>query len=515
MVSQTIQRINGLLLGRTPSQSGELHVVKGRNFMPFLEGPRSYFGGDLISQSALSHNACHTAEFSHDGTSVYIDETGIYQLNDKCLLYRVFEFECEETEKEPCDFDYPWTHAYVGDSHFYSHPRFGLIEYDTFKKEWCQHSRQKLGFTDLIFGITQSNGSLIVQSRDTVTWSEFDQGANLIENEYTGAGSQSLHLAMGGRPLGVYSDGQGWFSFTSNGAMYSRPLSSAQILSGENIEASAVFRHDNFPLESVPFSPYSITNISPSLIAFLGNKGLMQVGRFDNNQFTSRTFAPVMSRWFREKLLKCSDDYLCNGFHRLFYSKERNWLFVSFAHDELRTYEESLVYDLELEEWGSFNRRHRMIMNFPRNARSNQQENIGWLTPEGYMFSFNERGMSETSPPFGMNLTTLDSFIDIGYIRPESETDTERQYSLEGFTIETNECQTNFKALCFAADGECDYDEICEPREPYKHSERNCANYYVCSNLGTVHIIRLTADEINESFWVTLIRLNLKERGKI
>lgn len=483
--------------------------------MPHLEGPRSYFGAELISKSALLGRAQNPAFFAHDGTQIYIDETGVYQLSADCNYIRLFAFECFEREKEPCDFEYPWTTAFVGDSHFYAHPRVGLIEFDTFTGEWCQHSREALGFSDLIFGITEANGSLIVLSRDTVTWSEFDKGHGLIENEYTGAGSQSLHLAKHGRPLGVYSDGQGWFTFTSNGAMYSRPLSSAQILSGENIEASAVFRHDRFALNSVPYGPFSITNISESLIAYLGNKGLQQVGRFDNNQFTAKTFAPEMSRWFKEKLLKCNDDYLCSGYHRLMYSKERNWLFVSFAHDNFHVYDESLVYDLELEEWGSFNRKHRLIANFPRNTHSYQQDRLGYLSPLGYSFVFTEEGYHKQSPAFGEVLESLDSFVDIGYIRPENDEDTERYFSLEGFTIETNNCQNEFDAVVFSVKGECDYDAECPSCEPYLHSKRNCANYYVCSNLGVVHIIRITANNVNESFWIKLIRLNLKQRGKL
>ncbi len=516
MPSVLLKRINGLLLGRTTTQAGEIHVVKGRNFMPFLEGPRSYFGSEPLTNSPFDDTSKYFDVFPNDGDFIYIDENAVYKITEDCYVEKVFDIECRETEREPCDFEYPWSHAYVGDSYFYAHPSVGLIEFDTFTKEWCQHSRVKLGFSDLIFSITKADQSLIVQSRDTVTWSEFDNGTALIENEYSGAGSQSTHLAGRGRPLGVYSDGQGWFTFTDKGVMYSRPLSSAQIISGEDIETSARFRHDEFETDSIPFSPYSITNISKSLILYVGNKGLTQVGRFDNNQFTSKTFSPEMSRWMRECLFNRNDDHLTWGSHRLFFDKSRNWLFMSFSHEITDVFDESLVYDVELQEWGSFNRKHTLVRNFPRNSHSYQHSRLGFLTRNGYINVFNSRGYHVTNYAGALKKEGLDSFIDVGYIRPEnSEEDAERQYSLEGFTIETSKCETEFQVEVYGAMGECDYEDECSAVEPFKHSTRNCANYYVCSNLGAAHIVRIIANRINESFWIKLIRLNLKQRGKL
>ena len=483
--------------------------------MPRLEGPETCFASDLLTNGNADFGI-YVDLFRHNGHSIIISERGVWSVDNNCHMTSCMTFSCKETKSCANDFCYPWSHAYVGETHYYAHPAVGIVAFDTFTNEWKQLSRKQLGFTDLIFGITAVNGSLIVLSRDTVTWSAFDEGELLIENEYQGIGSQNLHLAENGRPLGVFSDGTGFFTFTTNGIMYSSPMSTAQVIAGESIESSAVFRHVTFDTDEfteVPLSPFVIAKVSKARIAFMSHKGIYQIGRFDNNQFALKPLDPVMNRWFREKLFKCFPYETC-GRLRLFYDGQEGWLYVSIAK-ETYVYDEALVWEFELEEWGQFGEPHRVIgeVNFNGNSRAN----TGYIAHDNYVRRFTKSSVSEYWFGDAFHKVSHKSFVTIGTITTIiAEGDGDFLSEVSKLVIETGSCPVNrFKAYLASGNGPCFYKENCNYELMYRQETRNCANYYSCSNQGLYHMVYVTALEANEYFAIKTLRVTSQKKGKI
>lgn len=508
-------RVKGLTLGQSVSQIDGLAVCAGRNFMPALAGPRSYFGAKVNSAYPLT-DGMHPATFRQNGKALYFDNTGVYMLDCEGRPELIYAIERNYEERKFADFCYPWTTAYVGESHYYSHPMVGVIEFDMFTCTWSQWQLKEKGFSDLIFGITEANGSLIVLSRDTVTWSAFDRGSDIIEDQYDGVGSQSLHLAKFGRPSGVYSDGQGFFTFTSNGVMYSRPMSGTQILSGESLESAAIFRHDKYSdAESapVPISAYAIAKISKGLIAYITKKGIMQVGRFANNQFADKELDPIMSRWMREKFFECFCYEDCDSI-RLEYNPDENYLYMSVKERGCRNsnaYQQAFVYDLELEEWGTFNRLHRFLgfMGFG----DSQRDSWGYQDPMGYTFRFDARLNEHDVVINGMRTVGgLNSYVDIGEIRLDDDSATDYFSEISDLEITSENCPEAKYVVEVISEEAC---ASIGTDFPHLTGSRKGTNYYRYSNQGLSHTVRLIARNIGEHFALTTLRFSLKKRGRL
>jgi len=129
------QRVRGLLLAQDPSFLEDLHVVSGRNFMPRLEGPETCFASDLLTNGNADFGI-YVDLFRHNGHSIIISERGVWSVDNNCHMTSCMTFSCKETKSCANDFCYPWSHAYVGETHYYAHPAVGIVAFDTFTNEW-------------------------------------------------------------------------------------------------------------------------------------------------------------------------------------------------------------------------------------------------------------------------------------------------------------------------------------------------------------------------------------------
>lgn len=344
--------------------AGDPRVLAGTNYDFTASGVRSGFGSCSVGQ--LSRYTCNTPTntfFQHDFAITLRGNKVLHctQQNESVI----FSFETLAVQHIDPSICYPWTAAYVGETYYYAHPCYGIISFDTFTQQWCQHTPASLGITSDIISVASFANRLFVLSTDTVSWSEIDNGLALDPNHITTAGFQSLNLAHFSTPYGIYATKFGVYIFTS-----------AAIMHGRETDADNPFNFSTYDEAAPALGPQLITNYKSNILYAHAN-GLQLMGRAANNQFINEQLSPLMSDYLRTEVFPvyCSP-HGCDM--QLRYSQSREQIFLSFRNAGQVFFTHAYVYNIPYEKWSEFNELHETLLTIPSGTKQ-QHHNFGYI----------------------------------------------------------------------------------------------------------------------------------------
>lgn len=374
MANIAVRQIKGLVLVVDPRQVTQPHVVRGRNFMVDVEGPYSTFGSELVSYATIK-DIERAQEYEVDGHIVIFTDVAIFQYHEEAhIFYPIFVFP------EIYDDTFPWTMAFVGDCYYFAKRGSALIEYDTSTGVWAALTASPV--PELIYGVTQSYGRLIVLAHGVVAWSAIDNGRDLTPSLATGAGAQSLTIVRNGEPFAVYETPSGFLTYTAKGIMKST-----------FIDTVNPFRHQRLQTSEVPIGAYAITTLSDGSHVFLSRTGFWLIK--DENL---EPWQVTMSEYFKRKVFPYFNLNI-EGLFRFHYDNARQWFAVSVAENEAPTnYTIAYILYIPRDEWGVFNRQHVALCHINVAHHGNPEFAFGYFTSNGALHRFVEAPHVELWP---------------------------------------------------------------------------------------------------------------------
>jgi hypothetical protein len=379
----------------------------------------------------------------------------------------VFEFPWKLTHTQ---FDeYPWTMAIVGGIYYFSHPAADIIYFDTFTHSWGIYPLDPNCFTRPVVGLAESGNRLVMLLKDTVNWSELDNGFNIDCDIYSGAGFQHLDRITAGTALGVVPTRSGFMTFTSRGTMNSTELSpkntglrmhldtgleSDKNSSSKESTAAGLFdtlrdsadpqyNHSWQNKDIIPLNPHCFVQLPNFQTLILTKRGFFiinekQVADEIETSDWQTMFGKYLSdqEWCpRVYTRKVEENTFRTHFRAVRLSDfahiklEYNWqfgeLWVSFRYGNDKFHRKALVYQFDFDKWCSFDQNHYCVgdMHLDRMPYMHKKS-YGFLNEFGGFQEFNSAGWINlatlsTNNILGCNLdkTHLNSFVEIGTFR--------------------------------------------------------------------------------------------------
>lgn len=485
-------------------QSPNIRVISGQNFDFTLSGPRSAFGTCLVSNAPYRTGSKTPKLFTVGNTSFLFDDNRVVQLNHNAVEIC---YEFQSLFNCPLPSCRSWSMAYVGDTYYFSRPDVGIIQFDQFTGEWSQWTLEDFKASQLhgpIFGISQSLNRLIILGKDTVSWSDIDAGKKLTPNIYSAAGFQSLSLIGYGEPLAVYGSDNGFFTFTTNGVMHSRPT-----------DQSNPFNHSVVSTTKTAYNAESITQIDDDSVAYLTKTGIYLIGKLPNNQFQDQKLEQIMGDYWTNYILPCLPTD-CQPTAALFYLPDEDKLFLSIKETKSKSYQLSFVYNFAYEQWSTFNHEHQTIGNVQLGRPTNTTIATGYIDNSGFVHEFNHH-QNFREEPITRNHLPLDSFVELSQFRlPSNFIDS--QQNINQVQIITYlppkfgnlvACAPEVQNFSLSiADQNCNYKEIFPSRQV-----KNTI-YFNLNNTGDFHTLLIEAKEPLTYFSIAQINLTAVTAGR-
>lgn len=531
----------GLLPSINNEQSEVPHILRGKNFNFDVSGPKSGFGAICLSPNEVPEDDTY-ALFRQGDNSFLFTSAGVYQLNALCgeyqLVFATTDSGCQ-LEKHT---SYPWSQAYVADTYYYGHPSVGIVQFDTFTNTWKQWDLEEKCLSGCIYGVTASANRLIIQQEDVVGWSEIDRGDKIACSHHKNSGFQSLSLIKYGKPLGVYGTDFGFFTFTTNGIMYS------QI----NPESPNPYKHKLFASDQLPLTAFTIGQFPDGTLVYLSKTGLKQLGRKSNNQFLYEEFEPVVSKYLKESEIKHwgRESLFDSQAIRFFVADDRQELFISFRDKtNINTrpiFHRSLVFNWAYQKWSSFDEEHVIIGDTTFFNSECDSVRYGYIRPDRLVNQWEEvpfvaTDVDLTEGTCCFTSRCLNSWIEIGLFRVSDEQyadsftmvtdcsitsgpmlhDTEFSPDIEDTTFGNIDAweehlllASHFNAVISGTlDGYTLFEDQRETLTINRASEH--ATYYVCANQGVYHTILIEAVDTATYFHIKGLKLSGHITGRL
>lgn len=398
-------------------------VLGGKNYRWMLGYVYSGWGNDFagnpiprLSGSSSDEMKGYLATF-RVGTRAYLfTPYGVYnQPTERSSWNEVLSYAPIRPNAPRETNDYPWSHAFIGDTYFFCHPTVGLISYQYPTDEWTYHGESLLCEDDCqllgpYYSITKASNRLILQTLDTISWSRPDDGLGLSCSTICGGNFVSSSVLEYGQPIGLASFGESAVAWTTNGTIALVPFSPNQTQA--NVLASMGFRVQQLPRVAPPINPYSFCEAPNGLVLYLTKTGL---------QATSNGVPEAIEPQFSAYLVEQEFPRLASLHNqhsvRLYYSSETGELFISRTHHNPRfakpnVYAKAYVLSLRYQKWSSFDQEHICLGPTNFGADSHLDYMLGFIGSDLRPHWFN-MAMHNS---YGQDLIPLDSRIFIGPI---------------------------------------------------------------------------------------------------
>ena len=446
-VLNTVLNISGFLPAFAHTQlqqdTGNVFVLRGRNFDWDLQGPKSGYGNQRITSDALPMSLIDSSckWFRVQERTLLFTAGKVFSCTAACTPFvEVFAFPWGDRGCMSCDRFHAWSMAYVGQVYLFSHPYAGIIFYDELKDEWGVHPMDVPCFDSCVYGICRARNRLIILTKDTLVYSGYDKPFELSCLGYASAGIQSLDEISKGTPYGVYETKAGFVAYTSRGALVGRELDQVhnqlqrtadpgQQSAGEAFITLPAFRVDIEMTDCVPLSSHCIVEVSGQVHLILTKRGFYMVdGSRGHNELTQdQSWQTIIGSYIADRELTLADSGECARL-RLEYDWQHGKLYVGFRDVPTRPYSRTLVYQFAYDKWGSFDFEYWCLgaTHFDR-QEFNRGKRYGWLTALGYVVEIDHGSVSHATDTATIDRVVgdrchpynyaLDSYIEVGPFR--------------------------------------------------------------------------------------------------
>lgn len=401
-------------------ENGSLFVLEGKNFLFDAKGPKSGFGSILVSDESLDDSIEQIESITIAGRTVVLTGNGAYELrrllaNDTDVETfpgsgeSWFKLASWEMQKSYDVGKYGWTFAYVGFGAFLNHPGYGLFKLLGDRMEIFPQT----GVDEDILAIAESAGRLVLITRTLTQFSNADDAKDMSP-DLGGAGFQITRQRVPGLPLAITSFQGGFIVWTTAG-----------VLAAEFVGGDTVFRFDRVITEQFMISAKAWEPLASGDHVVMTKQGLFLSSATNGLQ----PYSDVFNEFLRT-MMSDSDNFV----FRLTFIKEDDLLFLQIADGTLN-FNRTFVYHQATKKWGEFSETHRGIIRFSAKAGD-----YGYADVDGFIHHFNGSAYRETQ---SRELTGLDSYISLGYIRPANGAENaDVQFEMQEIIIGARETRT-------------------------------------------------------------------------
>lgn len=320
-------------------------VVDGKNFMPTVEGYKSEFGSDVLTDNRINPKYLYNAEIFSlaEQKLILCNNFGIMSWDSTSESWYFLVRSSVELQA-----NWPWSVAYVGGDWYFCKFGFGVWR---LRLEVNSGTFLSANLPDSPCSVCASDGRLVILGSSSYAWSAVGDGTDLTTSLATGAGFQTLAICGGGKPLVVKPNTQGFLVYTTTG-----------IIKAESIDTPNPYYHKLLAgIDYAPISPNAVTEIGTGSHIFLAKSGLYA---------TSGGYPENFEKEFSEYIVGNKLKYLIKTSQRavpikLGYDANNRWLLINYADFSIESspYTTCYVCDLELAKWGRYDQAHYFIGN--------------------------------------------------------------------------------------------------------------------------------------------------------
>lgn len=345
------REIQGLMPAVEPTQTDEIFVLRGENYVFDSKGPKSAFGDRFMShQPFLSPEGMSAVRVKLRGGDkcFYFSRHGIYDwqegTRDFRLLYRFTPLLYDLTA---------WSVAYVNGYVFMNHPSVGILAYEVDSEYVVPAASVGAGVPSSVLYIAANQSRLIAVTEDAFHYSAQGDGFDFAPR-LGFAGFQLIKDLVPGSPLGVVSFPYGCLTWTTGGLIRSEFRGDA-----------AVYAHDAIDTQFRPINSHCIAKVNKDASVILDERGL-----FTSEGGAVTPYDEAFNEFFigfvRENSLALGD------YARLEWDETHQHLYVSLGTDQYESiFDIAFVYYPAVRKWGQMNHKHHAIVpiEIPTGAR--------------------------------------------------------------------------------------------------------------------------------------------------
>lgn len=367
--------IKGLTPAIEASQSNDLFVLDGKNYLFDSKGPRSGFGSRALTQIPFGvSNNPQGFRVRLKGRSrcfTFTDRT-ILEWSESAGSWRVI-YITVDTSAAPNR----WTWGYLNGKLYMCHPSTGILVYDV-DGDYCK-PHDGPGVPTQAMAVTVNNGFLVVMTPTVTAWSAPSNGMDFTPT-LGGAGFQVISDRVSGYPIAITSYTQGCLTWTTGGVMRSA-------FTGE----STVFQHRALQIEYQPINSFCTCRVDDDSVIIADRRGLFQT-KGDSLQ----PYAPVFSEYLSTYI---QNNQLDQGFNiRVEWDELQRRLYVSTSLSYADpNYENCFVLYPNVDKWGQFSSTHRGILPIYIESGSRKGDYYGAIGPGGRVSLFMDTPSRESA----------------------------------------------------------------------------------------------------------------------
>jgi len=368
--------IKGLTPAIDPTQSDDLFVLGGRNYVFDSLGFKSPFGNRYLTPVELT-NPAHMQGVRlrlRGGERVFhFTSGGIIEWDESAGGWRTI-YQTVDTTLSP----YRWTFEYLNGLVYFAHPQTGLLVYNLNTNRCSRHEDVGQGTPTAVIAVSQNNGRLGVLTATLFAWSAPSNGLDFVPS-FGGAGFQVVSERVPGDAIMLTAYARGLLIWTTGGVMRSE-------FSGD----AAVFRHRTLNTEYRPINSFCTARIDDDNVIILDERGL-----FQSRGESLTPYAPLFNEFLLDFL---QDNQYRNGTNlRLEWDDRKRRLYVSYSDSYASAlFERCFVYYPPLDKWGEFSESHYGI--FPIKIANSERSDdyFGFIDSKGRVRYWFGTGSRET-----------------------------------------------------------------------------------------------------------------------
>lgn len=326
--------------------SPRVHVVDGRNFYYDSKGPKSGFGSAELTPFSFTA--------PRDLQSVKVEENHFVFTQDAMLQWNGYYFDLIRTFSQPIPINAgvrtPWVGAFMSDATYLAQSFRGLfkVSRDSVTERLVVERKTNLNIPGLIDGI---RGMAVVRNRmilvndKSIQWSAVGDMDDLTPGP-GGAGIVAINSFTKGTFVGLADFDDGFIVYTTQGAVI-----------GEFTGGQTTWRWYPGESEERPINPWCVIRVASGVHGIMTPHGLFTVSGGQDPQ----PWTPEFNEFFLKYISTLAPDSTLRW--RLEYDFSRQMIYVMESNDGL-VYWRAFVLTPTRNKWGLFSKTHHGLVTY-------------------------------------------------------------------------------------------------------------------------------------------------------